>query len=429
MYVDCPGYEQNVWVGDAGITALVNMVNFGKGAFDAEYLRTIGLSMNDGLERFYRTGNPRYVAKKYLPCSCFPTYPEGGIPIWSYTYVMQVMDHYLYFGADEYIDDFVADIDLCLRRSIELTDDRGLLSVDGAWNLIEWADNDLDMCGEVTANNCMLAACFARASDFVSSLGMSERANEYAAYAEKYRVSVNKYCYDEKEGAYVDTVRDEYTYRHYLDVYAQKGRIPLKYDEYLAHSRISVQTNTFAVLYGCADGERRDNALKIVKTAVDKGGFVIGTPANVTADKSLYGAGRAVTIGTPFFLYYAIDCLIKCGEFDLAVKSVKRDWGVFLDDGFDTCLEGFRTRSGELARSASHAWGASPAVFLMRDILGIRPTKAGYGEFTVTPHLGDLKFAQGSVPTPYGPISVRCTKTDSGTDISVEAPDKCKYVR
>ena len=56
-YVDCCGCEQNTWVGDAGITAEINMVNFGERAFDARYLDMIGRSLEDGMLEFHRFNN------------------------------------------------------------------------------------------------------------------------------------------------------------------------------------------------------------------------------------------------------------------------------------------------------------------------------------------------------------------------------------
>ncbi|MFA7583989.1 MAG: alpha-L-rhamnosidase C-terminal domain-containing protein, partial [Proteiniphilum sp.] len=39
--------------------------------------------------------------------------------------------------------------------------------------------------------------------------------------------------------------------------------------------------------------------------------------------------------------------------------------------------------------------------------LGIQPVKAGFSEFSIKPHLGGLKWMEGSVPTPEGEIKIR----------------------
>jgi hypothetical protein len=57
-----------------------------------------------------------------------------------------------------------------LNRFVRMTDDRGLFDMQGAWNLIEWANNDLDFYGEVTANNVMLSHCFGTAAELALEL-------------------------------------------------------------------------------------------------------------------------------------------------------------------------------------------------------------------------------------------------------------------
>ena len=57
-------------------------------------------------------------------------------------------------------------------------------------------------------------------------------------------------------------------------------------------------------------------------------------------------------------------------------------------------------------KSLCHAWGASPVYLLGKYYLGVRPTKPGYAEYVIEPHLGDLDWLKGDVPTPHGMIHV-----------------------
>ena len=61
-----------------------------------------------------------------------------------------------------------------------LTNSRGLLEFQGAWNLIEWAYNDLSMYGEVIGNNAMLVLCLRRAAEMAKILGENEKAKLFA---------------------------------------------------------------------------------------------------------------------------------------------------------------------------------------------------------------------------------------------------------
>lgn len=429
-YVDCPGYEQNIWVGDAGITGKINMTSFGEREFDARYLDMVAQSMMPGLRTYYRGSNPLYVNDTYLPCACFPTYPDGGIPIWSFTWAMHVMDHAMYLGIDEGFDKRIEAVEECLRRAETHFSSRGLFAPCGAWNLIEWANNDLSPYGEVTANNMMLCGCFKRLSDVFTLLNNSEKSRYYIEKSEKLKENINKYCWNEKRNAYVDTVRDETGYSLYLDFCRFKNRTSKPYEKYISAERVSVQTAAFAVLFDVAEGARRAACEKLITSDIMRGNYRSGTPA-----KRTYGTpsdeeapGGVVRIGTPFFMYYALGALMKTGQRDLALEAIVREWGEMLDDGLKTCVETFKNQNGEWGRSAAHAWSAAPAVYLKTEVLGIKPRDFGYRKFSVEPHLCGLKYAEGAVPTPFGPIRVKAESSGGETKIYVDAPEECEQI-
>ncbi len=61
--------------------------------------------------------------------------------------------------------------------------------------------------------------------------------------------------------------------------------------------------------------------------------------------------------------------------------------------------------------SLAHGWAAGPTVSLTNQVLGVRPTAAGFSSYTVAPTPGDLTWAQGRVPTPHGAISASWRST------------------
>jgi len=220
-------------------------------------------------------------------------------------------------------------------------------------------------------------------------------------------------------------VRDEYAYREYVRFCTEKGREVLSMDDYMSLSRISAQTNTFALLYDCADGERAEYCKQILLDSVKDGNYVSGSPSSVLPNQ----VKKRVGIGTPFFLYYTLRTLYKLGYYDIALGVIRRDWGAMIDDGLKNCVEAFRMKNGEWGRSAAHAWSASPAVFIAEEVLGVKPVKPGYTEFTVAPHACGVSKAYGYVPTPYGNIQVKWTVGDDGkTEIICHAPAECKRV-
>ncbi len=429
-YCDCPGYEQNPWTGDARCTAQVNLYNFGAYDFDRQYLKLIAGSIEDGLWRLYRTRNPRYIAKLYLPCACFPTYPDGCIPVWSMMWLLQIHDHYMATGDTAFLTEIFPSVEETMARFVRMTDDRGLFDMQGAWNLIEWANNDLDFYGEVTANNVMLSHCFGVMASLADELGRTTLGDTYREKQNAYRKAVNAYCWDEEKCAYVDTVRDEYAYERYLAYMEERDMDTVPYADYVKNARISVQTNTMALLYDCVPEERRESAMRFLTDNIRSGLYVSGTPANRShaAPSEEEAPDGYVHIGSPFFLYFALKTLYRYGMDDLALLSQRRDWGALLDSDIPTCVETFKSGK-DWTRSAAHAWSASPAIFLKTDVLGVKPAKPGYTEFTVEPKTGDLSFARGSVPTPYGAIVVSWKKNEDGTvSVDCTAPKECKRI-
>ena len=430
LYVDCPGYEQNAWTGDARVTATVNLLNFGEFEFDKQYLRLIAQSIEDGLWLNYRTRNPRYINHMYLPCACFPTYPEGCIPVWSFMWLLQVYDHYKYTGDLEFLAEMFGAVKETLARCEKMTNSRGLFDMQGAWNLLEWANNDLDFYGEVTGNNVMLSHCYRRASEMAGILGELALSVYYNEKATAYRDAVNTYCWDAEKKAYVDTVRDPYAYERYCEYMDMRKMPKLSYEDYLKKGRVGVQSNTLALIYGCVPQGRRADALRWLEDNMESGVYVSGTPANRTTGipSEEEAPDGYVHIGSPFFLYFALKTLYKFGREDLAILSQRRDWANLLESGLTTCIETFKSGK-DWTRSVAHAWSASPAIFLMTEVLGIQPAKAGYTEFIVKPQPSGLDFAKGSVPTPYGRIYVEWKRKENGElEIICDAPENCKRI-
>ena len=69
----------------------------------------------------------------------------------------------------------------------------------------------------------------------------------------------------------------------------------------------------------------------------------------------------------------------------------------------------------------NHAWGAAPANLLPRFVLGVQPLAPGWKRISIRPNSGSLKYAEGKVPTPLGPVTVHW---ENGTafNLSISLP-------
>ena len=164
------------------------------------------------------------------------------------------------------------------------------------------------------------------------------------------------------------------------------------------------------------------------------------TDAKKTANEVLQ-AGGAKGVST-FYGFYVLQALAKADEMDAALDIVRNYWGAMLDRGATTfwedfdldwlkdsaridelvpagkkdlhgdfgayCYEGFR-------HSFCHGWASGPTAWMSQNILGVHPVEPGFATVRITPQLGSLKWAEGTYPTPHGPIHVRHERQPDGS--------------
>ena len=161
-----------------------------------------------------------------------------------------------------------------------------------------------------------------------------------------------------------------------------------------------------------------------------------------------------------FYGFYVLQALAKSGDADTALDFIRTYWGAMLDLGATTFWEDFNlewtsnaARIDELVppgkkdihgdygaycyqgfrHSLCHGWASGPTAWLSQNVLGVKPLEPGFKRVRIAPQLGNLKWAEGSYPTPFGPIHVRHdrqpdgsikSKIDAPPGIQVESPDK-----
>lgn len=424
-YIDCPGYEQVYWVGDAKITSHVNLLCAGGYAYDQNSIRLIGKSLSPDFTAMYKAQDPRYRQEKNLVLPAYSTYVDGGLPLFAFNWVLQCWDHFWYGGSLDDLRTNYRDVAVMLEHAFRWINDRGLVEMTDAWDLLDWGNNDVTSYGETLANSICLAKCCDVAADMASALGREGQA-QYRDQARKLREAVNRYGWNEERSAYVDTVRDEKGYAIYTRYCRKRKWSPLPYSQYRQLERVSRQTNTIAYLYDCVPPERRKAVEALILASAD-GRYIKGSPSNRSLGRpsDQEAPHGVVEIGTPMFLYYSFAALAKMGCVDSLLPVIKRDFGRMLRCGTKTCWETFPISDTEWTRSICHAWSASPAVYLLTEILGVKPLEPGFTRFTVTPHPGHLQSMRGSVATPYGPIFVIY---ENGA-LTVNPPAQCQWIQ
>lgn len=150
-----------------------------------------------------------------------------------------------------------------------------------------------------------------------------------------------------------------------------------------------------------------------------------------------------------FYGYYVLHALARADEHTRALEFIRTYWGGMLDLGATTFWEGFDLAWSENAgridelvppgrkdvhgdcgehcyvgfrHSLCHGWASGPTAWLSRHVLGVEPLEPGFRTARVVPHLGDLQWAEGTYPTPRGPIRIRHERRPDGTVHSTVTP-------
>jgi hypothetical protein len=95
------------------------------------------------------------------------------------------------------------------------------------------------------------------------------------------------------------------------------------------------------------------------------------------------------------------------------LDDIRKIWGHMLRYGATTTWEkcdltvGDHPDENKAADSRCHGWSAGPAWLLPACVLGVQPKTPGFAAVEIQPQLGDLQWAEGTIPTPKGFIRVR----------------------
>ena len=152
-----------------------------------------------------------------------------------------------------------------------------------------------------------------------------------------------------------------------------------------------------------------------------------------------------------------LEALALAGKYTEAMDIMSQYWGAMLDLGATTFWEDFdidwtknAARIDELVpkgkvdvhktygdycykvyrHSFCHGWASGPTTLLSRHVLGVKVLEPGCKKVAIEPHLGNLKWAKGTFPTPYGVIEISHEVNEKGKVISkVKAPKGVKIVK
>lgn len=360
-YTDCPTYEQVHWVGDARNEALVDLVTSGDPRLSAHCWLQAARSLQ----------------RSPLVESHVPSGWQNLLPAWSFLWMRWAQEHYELTGDEAFAHAALPWLDRNVAGLEAHLNGRGLFEIT-AWNLFDWAPMDTPDAGVVTHQNCLAVLGLRQAAQLAQAVGNRERPRRWRRLADRLSRAINQSLWHQNRAAYVDAIHSD-------------GRVS---------SVFSQQTQTAAYIAGIATGERAQRCRQVM--AKSPRGFV--------------------KAGSPFFMFFALEGLVREGRWRELIKTIRGYWGAQLDAGATTFWEMYHAESQRHTRSHCHGWSAAPTYFLSRYVLGVHPAKAGYAALRIAPRPGGLRWAHGTVPTPRGDVECHWRVRGSGFELDARLP-------
>ncbi len=290
-----------------------------------------------------------------LTRSRYPSRIRQTIPPFSLWWVAMVHDFALWRGDMAFVRNLMPGVRSVLDAYRRNVDEHGVFHALEGWNFMDWVHGWSDGApagahwGVSGLLNLHLAFVARLASEVEIWLGEPELAKHHAKLADRVLAAAEAKFWDTKQGLYADD---------------------------LEHAYWSEHAQCLALLAGAKHGE----------SAVKK-----------IADTEIPGMVQT----TVYFDHYLFEALGRIDRTDVLQKRLGL-WFGLLDSGLKTVIE-----MPEPTRSDCHAWGAHPLYHFFATLLGVRPTSPGMATVSIRPNLGGLEWAEGTLPTPHGPIHIR----------------------
>ena len=164
---------------------------------------------------------------------------------------------------------------------------------------------------------------------------------------------------------------------------------------------------------------------------------------------SVLAEGGAEGMST-FMGYYILTARAMAGDYEGCLACIRDYWGGMLELGATTFWEDFDVKWMEGAapidrfpkegetdvhgtygdycykgyrHSLCHGWASGVTPWLTENVLGIRIMEPGCTKLEIKPHLGNLSWAKGTFPTPFGVVHISHKKKKDGSiESKIKAP-------
>jgi alpha-L-rhamnosidase len=384
--LDGPKRDRFVWSGDLAVSGPTVYYSNGASDYIKGSLQLYGsYQLSNG--RLFGALPPQLIPGLTAANNTFQSVLYGwGIP-YSIYFVTTLYDYYLYTGDLSFVRQQWPVVQKELAFLAANTNAQHLIFTTSLIDGLNW-HLDFPPPGTVTQVDIHYYVALRDAAKLADALGQENVGAGYNAEAAVVKDAINATLFDTTTGLYdiTDSLRG-----------------PAAQD-----------ANAFAVLFGVAPVDKQASILQNLKTALyTANGPLAFAPAS----------GFTVII-SPFASSFEAWARFEAGDAGGALSLIRTEWG-HMQKGQPFYSGGTWERMtpdavpDSAATSLAHGWASA----LSKYVLGVRPVEPGYRTWLIEPQLGDLTWAEGTVPTPYGPIAVRWQKTPQGLRLEINVPN------
>lgn len=301
----------------------------------------------------------------------FPSTSIQVIPTFSLFWILAVREYLRYVGDTSFVKSLTGTIDKVLEAFDMLIDENGLVGATKYWHFTDWVPTWTIGIPEggteepLTVGCLIYATALMAAAEICDATGRKELGSEYMRRHADIVKNVKEHCFDNERGLYRDT--------------------PSK-------RNFSEHTALWAVLSGAVSGAEATRLIDKVMT-------------------------ETVSRCTFSMNYYMLRALEKTDRYCYAEK-IMEGWHKMLALHCTTWCE-----NPDSPRSECHGWSSAPIYEMSAMRLGVKPSANGFAAVEIKPVTEGLDWAKGTVPTPYGVISVEWRKTANRLVIDVHTPE------
>ena len=257
----------------------------------------------------------------------------------------------------------------------------------------------LDRTGPVTYYNTLYVVALSNAATIATYLNHNSDAARWSARSQTVQYAINTNLFDSSVGAFFD---------------GSCGSTPCA-----THAQ---DGNSLAIVSNTVNTTRANSILTYMSSALTR------PYGNAFYDNDVVGAGFSQRV-YPFISYFELCArFLTPGLAETALEEIRRLYGwMATHDPEITVWEGIGEGGAPYEgayTSQAHGWATGIVPALTNYVLGVTPTGPGFGAWSVKPVPGDVVWAKGMVPTPYGPITVAWSR-NAGQGLfwlSVDAP-------